>query len=67
MYNNKGIENAGPCMNPLNEELKNDLRNHHFRYGNEVPNKDSEYRKEDYDKSNMNPNKMADFYKKVHQ
>lgn len=63
MYNNKGIENAGPCMNPLNEELKNDLRNHHFRYGNEVPNKDSEYRKEYYDKSNMNPNKMADFYK----
>ena len=51
MYNNKGIENAGPCMNPLNEELKNDLRNHHFRYGNEVPNKDSEYRKEYYDKS----------------
>ena len=52
MDQSEGIENAGKCTNPLNQQTKNELRKSHFIFGNFEPNFNTTFRSEYYDKSN---------------
>ena len=51
MAQSDGIENAGKCTNPLNQQTKNELRRSHFVFGNFDPNFNTTFRSEYYDKS----------------
>ena len=60
MAQSDGIENAGSCAIPLNQQAKNELRKSHFIFGNFDPNFNTTFRSEFWDKSKALPRNLTD-------
>ena len=63
MLQNKSVEENPRIPSTLDQAAKNDLRSTHFNLGNSVPNYETTFKSEFYDKSNIPTKEKKDFDK----